>query len=48
MVMGTDYGHYDHAADLDAFGALRDDCGIGAEVAEKILSDNPRALYAFD
>jgi aminocarboxymuconate-semialdehyde decarboxylase len=48
LVMGTDYGHHDHAADLDAFGTLREGCGIGADVADKILSANPRSLYALD
>ncbi|MDH3241767.1 MAG: amidohydrolase [Alphaproteobacteria bacterium] len=48
LVVGTDYGHSDHAADLDAFQAIRDNPDIPDGAAQKILSGNARRLYALD
>jgi len=48
LVVGTDYSHFDHAADMDAFAHLKDQSGLPATVVGKILSDNPRKLYALD
>ena len=45
MVMGTDYGHHDHAADLEALKNLRGAGGISEGLYQKIVDSNPRALY---
>jgi len=45
LVIGTDYGHADNAAEIEALRKLRTDAKIGAQVVDKILDDNPRALY---
>ena len=46
LVIGTDYGHTDTSSDLDAIKIFRDRTDLSAEVKEKILSDNARALYS--
>jgi hypothetical protein len=46
MVMGTDYGHHDHAADLDGLRNLWTAGGISEGVYQKIVDANPRAAYA--
>ena len=46
MLMGTDYGHHDHAADLEGLRNLETAGGISKEVYRKIVDDNPRAAYA--
>ena len=46
FVMGTDYGHNDTQAELDAFLRLRDGETITEEQYRKITVDNPKALYA--
>jgi predicted TIM-barrel fold metal-dependent hydrolase len=48
LVIGTDYGHSDHAADLDAFQAIRADSNIPPSAVPKILGENARRLYALD
>jgi len=45
IVMGTDYGHADTSAELDALNTLRRTSPVGPAVIEKILDTNPRALY---
>jgi predicted TIM-barrel fold metal-dependent hydrolase len=45
LVIGTDYGHTDTSSDIDAIKIFRDRTDLTAEVKEKILSDNARALY---
>ncbi len=45
LVIGSDYGHADTASELEALRALKDRGEIDAGVIEKILDDNPRALY---
>ena len=45
MVMGTDYGHHDHAADLEGLKNLRGAGGISEGLYQKIVDANPRALY---
>ena len=45
LVVGTDYGHADTSAEIDALRKLRDDGKVSAETADKILNDNARALY---
>jgi predicted TIM-barrel fold metal-dependent hydrolase len=46
LVIGTDYGHTDAASDVDAITALNRLKGITRAVKERILSHNPKALYA--
>jgi predicted TIM-barrel fold metal-dependent hydrolase len=45
MVMGTDYGHHDHAADLEGLRNLRTGGGISEGVYQKIVDANPKAAY---
>ncbi len=45
LVIGTDYGHADNAAEIEALRKLKDDGKIGSAVINRILSDNPRALF---
>ena len=47
IVIGTDYGHTDISSETDAIGVFRaSDYGISEEAKRKILTDNPRRLYA--
>ena len=46
LVIGTDYGHTDTSSDVDAIKIFRQRDDLTPEVKEKILSDNPAALYA--
>jgi predicted TIM-barrel fold metal-dependent hydrolase len=46
MLMGTDYGHHDHAADLEGLRNLQTAGGISERVYNKIVDANPRAAYA--
>jgi predicted TIM-barrel fold metal-dependent hydrolase len=46
LVMGTDYGHADTSAELEALRTLATDSDLPAQVVQKILEDNPKALYA--
>ena len=47
IVIGTDYGHTDISSETDAIGIFRStDYDITEEEKIKILSDNPRRLYA--
>ena len=48
LVIGTDYGHNDPSADIDAMGLLRARDDIGAAIKDKILFHNPKALFALD
>jgi predicted TIM-barrel fold metal-dependent hydrolase len=45
LVIGTDYGHSDFSAEIDALTLLRQAEDVPTHVMEKILWDNPRALY---
>jgi predicted TIM-barrel fold metal-dependent hydrolase len=45
LLIGTDYGHNDPSADIDAMGLLRAREDIGAATKERILSQNPSALF---
>lgn len=45
LVMGTDYGHADTAAELDALRRLGRDGRISRRTRRAILQDNPRALF---
>jgi predicted TIM-barrel fold metal-dependent hydrolase len=46
LMIGTDYGHSDTSAELDALRTLSSQGGLDARVTGKILYDNPRAMYA--
>jgi predicted TIM-barrel fold metal-dependent hydrolase len=46
LVIGTDYGHSDNASEIEALRKLRNDGRVAAQIINKILDDNPRALYA--
>jgi predicted TIM-barrel fold metal-dependent hydrolase len=46
LIIGTDYGHSDNASEIEALRKLRDERTIPARAVDKILDDNPRALYA--
>lgn len=45
LVMGTDYGHADTASELEALQRLRDRGTLPAGAVDRILYDNPKALY---
>ena len=45
LVIGTDYGHHDQATEIVALRRLRRDSDLDGRVIDKILGDNPRALY---
>ncbi len=46
LVMGTDYGHNDTSSEILALRKLKEDGSVSAQTVDKILDDNPRALYA--
>ncbi len=45
LVVGTDYGHHDTSAEIEALRMMRDNGRLPAGVAERILGDNAKALY---
>ena len=45
LVIGTDYGHTDNSAQIEALRMLRDEEQVDTKTIDKILWDNPRALY---
>jgi hypothetical protein len=45
LVCGTDYGHDDHATEMEALKSLRDRTDVPPPLVDKILDANPRALY---
>jgi predicted TIM-barrel fold metal-dependent hydrolase len=45
LVVGTDYGHADSATELLALRGVSEDKRLSRAVANKIVSDNARALY---
>jgi predicted TIM-barrel fold metal-dependent hydrolase len=47
LVCGTDYGHTDQASELDALRELGNRTGVSQAVVDKILCDNPVALFGF-
>jgi uncharacterized protein len=46
LVIGTDYGHTDISSDVDAIKIFQARGDLSDHVKRKILSDNPRELYA--
>ncbi|HEY1269985.1 MAG TPA: amidohydrolase family protein [Candidatus Binatia bacterium] len=45
IVIGSDYGHVDSAAEIDALRNLKDKGEIEPRIIDKILYDNSKALY---
>jgi predicted TIM-barrel fold metal-dependent hydrolase len=45
LVVGTDYGHADTSAEIEALRKLKDDGKVSPAVADRILDQNARALY---
>ncbi|NIO09341.1 MAG: amidohydrolase family protein [Deltaproteobacteria bacterium] len=45
LIMGTDYGHADTAAELEAIATFRKSCPVDRRIVDKILEHNPAALY---
>jgi predicted TIM-barrel fold metal-dependent hydrolase len=45
LVIGTDYGHADTSAQIEALRILKNDGTIEKSVADRILDSNARALY---
>lgn len=45
LVIGTDYGHNDTSSEILALRKLKEDGTIPPRAVNKILDDNPRALY---
>lgn len=45
LVVGTDYGHADTSAEIEALRKLKDEGKVSEAVAARILTDNARALY---
>lgn len=46
LVMGTDYGHFDNASELEALRNVQAAPGVSREAATRIVDDNARVLYA--
>ena len=46
LIIGTDYGHTDPSSEVDAMTIFKDQSGISQEAKDRILSHNPKALYA--
>ena len=45
LVIGTDYGHSDTSTEIEALRMMRGKEGIPERIIDKILGDNPKALY---
>ena len=48
LMIGTDYGHNDPSAEINAIRLLRDDTRLEGRVIDKILDDNARRFYGLD
>jgi predicted TIM-barrel fold metal-dependent hydrolase len=46
LIVGTDYGHADYSSDIEAIQSLARGGKLGSSLAQKILVDNPKRLYA--
>lgn len=46
LVIGSDYGHADTATEIEALRKLKEKGEVNPAVINKILDDNPRALYS--
>lgn len=47
FMIGTDYGHTDPSSNIDAIKEFQALPQVPAEVKRRVLSENPRAFYAF-
>ncbi|MGH7835809.1 MAG: amidohydrolase family protein [Candidatus Binatia bacterium] len=45
LVIGSDYGHADTSAEIEALRRVREEGKLSRAVVDKMLDDNPRALY---
>jgi predicted TIM-barrel fold metal-dependent hydrolase len=45
LVIGTDYGHADQSTEIEALRNLKGKSDIDPAIIDKILGDNPKALY---
>ena len=45
LVVGTDYGHSDNSAEIEAMRRLKSDGKVSPAAADRILNDNAKALY---
>jgi predicted TIM-barrel fold metal-dependent hydrolase len=45
LLIGSDYGHEDTTAEIDALRKMKEKGDVAPEVIDKILWDNPRAFY---
>ena len=45
-MLGTDYGHHDPSAEINAFTLIQKRDDLSPEARRKIVDANPRALYA--
>jgi predicted TIM-barrel fold metal-dependent hydrolase len=45
IVIGSDYGHADTSSEIEALRNLKKKGELKPEVIDKILYDNPKALY---
>lgn len=48
LTIGTDYGHTDQSSEIEAIRIFREQGSVAPSVVDKILDDNPRALYALE
>lgn len=48
LIIGTDYGHSDQSTEIEALRTLQDDAALDKKLVDKIMYDNPKALYALD
>jgi predicted TIM-barrel fold metal-dependent hydrolase len=46
LIMGSDYGHADTASELAALSTFRTTSPVGTRIANKMLGDNAKTLYA--
>ena len=46
IVIGSDYGHADTSSEIEALRNLKKKGGLNPRVIDKILYDNPKALYS--
>lgn len=45
LLIGSDYGHTDTAAEIDALKKMREKGDVSPHIIDKILWDNPKAFY---
>ncbi len=48
ILIGTDYGHTDTSAEVDAIQVFQRTSGLDPRVVKKVLEDNPGELYAIN